>query len=222
MKQILIACGMLEDEINSLYREMDCKIPVIWVERGFHNSPGKLKEKLQELIDQNQDCDEILLTFGLCGNGTEGLLSRKTTLVMPKFDDCIHMLLCDGNRSCRGLTEPGSIYLTRGWTLDSEAILTQYETYIEEYGEESAEAILEMMYGHYETISVIDTGCCELSSVMEYAKKAAELLELSTRKVSGSVCILRQLLTGCRGENFIVKNPGEPVKQSDFEIISKD
>ncbi len=218
MKQILIACGMLEDEINALYRELDCKIPVIWVERGFHNSPGSLKEKLQELIDQNQDCDEILLSFGLCGNGTEGLLSRKTTLVMPKFDDCIQMLLCDGNRSCRSFTEPGSIYLTRGWTLDSEAILSQYETYIETYGEESAEAILEMMYGHYEAVTVIDTGYSELSSVMEYAEKAAELLELSTRTVKGFVCILRQLLTGCWEENFIVKKPGEPVKQSDFEI----
>lgn len=218
MKRILIACGMLEDEINQVCQELDCKIPVLWVERGFHNTPVKLKEKLQELIDQNQDYDEILLSFGLCGNGTEGLVSRKTTLVLPKFDDCINMLLCDGKRRGRGLTEPGSIYLTRGWTLDSEAILTQYEQYVKEYGEESAEAILEMMYEHYKTISVIDTGCCELSLVLEYAQKAAKLLELSTRTVKGSVWTLRQLLSGCRGENLIVKNPGEPVKQSDFEM----
>lgn len=218
MKRILIACGMLEDEIDQVSRELDCKIPVIWVERGFHNSPGKLKEKLQDLIDQNQDCDEILLSFGLCGNGTEGLISQKTRLVLPKFDDCINMLLCGEKRVCRGLTEPGSLYLTRGWTLDSEAILTQYEQYVTEYGEESAEAILEMMYEHYETISVIDTGYGQLSQVLDYAGQAAQLLGLSTRTVKGSVRILRQLLSGCHGEDLIVKEPGDPVKQSDFDI----
>lgn len=218
MKRILIACGMLEDEIGQVSRELDCKIPVIWVERGFHNSPGKLKEKLQDLIDQNQDCDEILLSFGLCGNGTEELISQKTRLVLPKFDDCINMLLCGEKRVCRGLTEPGSLYLTRGWTLDSEAILTQYEQYVTEYGEESAEAILEMMYEHYETISVIDTGYGQLSQVLDYAGQAAQLLGLSTRTVKGSVRILRQLLSGCHGEDLIVKEPGDPVKQSDFDI----
>ena len=43
MKQILIACAMLEDEINKIYEETGCEMPIVWVERGFHNTPEKLK-----------------------------------------------------------------------------------------------------------------------------------------------------------------------------------
>lgn len=217
MKQILIACAMLEDEINKIYEETGCEMPIVWVERGFHNTPEKLKEKLQSLIEEHQEVDEILLSFGLCGNGTNGIVSPRTRLVLPKFDDCINMLLCRGKRLSRGLTKTGKIYLTRGWTLDSESILEQYEKYVEEYGEESAEAILEMMYEHYEKITLIDTKCYDMAPVLEYAEKAGQLLELTTETTEGSVEILKQLLTGQWEENFIVLEPGRPVKAADFE-----
>ena len=218
MKQILIACSMMEDEIKKVYEETGCEIPVIWVERGYHNTPDKLKAELQRLINSHQDYDEILLTFGLCGNGTEGIISPKAALVLPKFDDCINMLLCLGERKARGLLETGSIYLTRGWTLDEESVLEQYEKYVEDYGEESAEVILEMMYEHYEKISVIDTGCYDMAPVLEYAQKAAGLLDLSTQTVKGSTEMLKKLLTSQEDVNIIRKKPGQPVIASDFEL----
>jgi len=89
---------------------------------------------------------------------------------------------------------------------------------VEEYGEESAEAIIEMMYEHYENISVIDTDSYDIEGVMEYAKKAGELLDLQTKKVDGSTEILKQLLMGQWEENFIVKKPGNSVTMEDFEI----
>lgn len=217
MKRTLIACSTMEDEVKKVYEETGCEIPVIWVERGYHNTPAKLKEKLQSIIDDLQDQDEILMTFGLCGNGTEGLVSSKATLVLPKFDDCINMLLCRGERHSRGLIQTGCIYLTRGWTLDQEAILAQYEKYIEDYGQESAEAILEMMYEHYEKIAVIDTGSYDIASTLEYARKAAGLLDLSTETVEGSNRIIKQLLSGQWDENFIIQKPGQPVRAASFE-----
>ncbi len=218
MKQILIACSMLEDEIHQVYREIDCQIPVVWVERGFHNTPERLKEELQKLIEEHQDCDQILLTFGLCGNGTDGIVSEKATLVMPKFDDCINMLLCSGKRVSRGLAKTGSIYMTRGWIQDSQAILAQYEQNVENYGEEMAQEIMEMMYEHYDTLSVIDTKSYDLAPVMEYAKKAGALLELTPQTAPGSTNIIKQLLTGNWEENFIICQPGSPVEQSLFEF----
>ena len=218
MKQILIACAMLEDEIKKVYDEQNCQIPIIWIDRGYHNTPKKLKEELQGQIDRLQEYDEILLTFGLCGNGTEGIISPSARLIMPRFDDCINMLLCRGHREHRGLAEAGSIYLTRGWTLESESILSQYDTYVEEYGEETAEEILEMMYEHYESISVIDTKSYDLTPVRDYAKKAGDLLGLSSHTVEGSTELLRQLLLGQWDENFLILEPGQSVKAMDFEF----
>lgn len=216
MQRILIACSMLEDEIKKVYKEIECNIPVIWVERGFHNTPEKLNGELQKIIDDHQDCDEILLTFGLCGNGTEGIVSKNTMLVMPRFDDCINMLLCKGKRESRGLTKADSIYITRGWTLDSESILSQYDKYVEDYGEESAEGIIEMMYEHYKTITVIDTDSYEKAPVMEYANQAARLLGLSSQMTEGSTKVLRDLLLGNWEEHFIVQKPGCSVTQTLF------
>lgn len=218
MKRTLIACSMMENEIKKICEEMGCDIPVIWIERGYHNSPEKLKEKLQSTIDRLQDQDEILLTFGLCGNGTAGLISPRATMVLPKFDDCINMLLCRGERKTRGLTRTGAIYLTRGWTMDEEAILEKYNQYIEDYGEESAEAIMEMMYEHYETISVIDTKSEDLAPTLEYAQKAAKLLDLSTEIVEGSTLILEQLISGQWDENFIILKPGQTLDSSRWEF----
>ena len=220
MKQILIACAMMEDEIKKVYEEIECHIPIIWVERGFHNTPEKLKKELQRLIEEHQDVDEILLSFGLCGNGTDGIVSPKARLILPKFDDCINMLLCRGKRQSRALAKTGSIYMTRGWIQDSESsesILEKYEKYVEEYGEESADAIMEMMYEHYKKITLIDTKSYDIAPVMEYAKKAAELLELETEVTEGSTDILKQLLMGQWEENFIVREPGESVKASLFD-----
>ena len=218
MNRILISCAMLEDEVKKVYDEQNCQIPIIWIDRGYHNTPKKLKEELQDQIDRLQEYDEILLTFGLCGNGTEGIVSPSARLIMPRFDDCINMLLCRGRREHRGLAETGSIYLTRGWTLESESILSQYDTYLEEYGEETAEEILEMMYEHYESISLIDTKSYDLTPVQDYAKKAGDLLGLSSRIVEGSTELLRQLLLGQWDENFLVLEPGQPVKATDFDF----
>ena len=213
---MLIACSMLEDEVKKIYEETGCNIPVIWVERGFHNTPERLKKELQRIIDEHQDCDEILLTFGLCGTGTEGIVSKNTVLVMPRFDDCINMLLCQGKRESRGLTKADSIYITRGWTMDSEAILAQYDKYVEDYGEESAEEVMEMLYEHYKTITVIDTESYEKAPVIEYANQAARLLGLTSQVTAGSTNVLRDLLLGNWEEHFIVQKPGHSVTQSLF------
>lgn len=221
MKRTLIACAMMEREIHEICRKKGCEIPIIWVERGYHNTPGKLREKLQSMIDGLQNQDEILLGFGLCGNGTAGLVSSKAVLVLPKFDDCINLLLCRGNRRSRGLTEVGGIYLTEGWTKDQEAILQQYETYVSEYGKEAAEDIMGMMYRHYEKIFVIDTKCGDITSTQKYAQKAAKLLDLSTETVDGSTGILEKLLTGEWEDDFIVQKPGNPTHSEQWDFPAK-
>ncbi len=217
-KRTLIACSMMEDEINSVLKQSNITIPIVWMDRGFHNTPEKLNLKLQNQIDQLQDQDEILLAFGLCGNGTEGIYSQNTKLILPRFDDCINLLLCTGQRTSRALTQTDSLYLTRGWTLDKEAILQQYEIIKEQYDEEMCDIIFETMYGHYHTVTVIDTGCYDTAPVLDYADKAAKLLDFQVKTCPGSNQILYHLLTGNWDKNFIVLQPGEKISSMYFDI----
>lgn len=208
MKTTLIACRMLEDELKYVLKKTDSSMPVVWMERGYHNTPDLLRQKLQEAIDSHQDQDCLLLAYGLCGNGLEGITSAGTALVLPRFDDCINMLLCTGARRQRGLTRARSFYLTGGWTRDNEAILQKHQEHIEQYGEEMADYILETMYSGYESLSIIDTGCYELKPVQAYAEEAGRLLDLAVEKDPGSVRILEQLISGPWDNNFIVQEPG--------------
>lgn len=220
--RVLIACSMVEDELNQVLTETSFDGAIIWMDRGLHNTPERLKEALQDEINRHSSADEILLTFGLCGNGTDGICSQTSTLIIPRFDDCLNMLLCTGKRCRRGLTRPDSIYMTAGWTKDREAILGQYETLKEKYDEETCEIILETMYEHYQSISVIDTGAYELPPVLSYAEKAAELLDLNVGTVSGTVRILQQLVTGDWDENFIILPPMKTLCFDHFSYPDKE
>lgn len=219
-KKTILACSMLENEINHIYNKINCTYPIIWIDKGLHNQPEHLRENLQEIINDLQDQDELLLCFGLCGNGTAGLRSTHARLIIPKFDDCLNMLLCEGKRWYRGLTQPGTIYLTDGWTHDEEGILQQYEKLEEEYDEETRDDIFEMMYAHYDSVSVIDTGCYPLEHVTAYADKVCELLDFERKTTPGYLYILEKLLTGNLDENFILVEPGNTLEDTDFELMS--
>jgi hypothetical protein len=218
MKRAIIACAMIENELKKVYKKTGCSLPILWMERGYHNNPINLKQNLQQAIDELQDMDDILLVFGLCGNATNGIVSRKARLIIPKFDDCINMLLYNGIRKKRAYTEPRSIYITKGWTLDSESIVAQYDNNLDTYGKEVADDIMAMMYEHYEKITIIDTNSYKMEEVLKYAHKAANLLELSIDQTKGSTIIIEKLLSGQWDENFIVQSPGQPLNTMHWEL----
>lgn len=217
-KTTIIACSMLEDEINHVYNKLQCPYPIVWMDRGLHNYPENLRKKLQETIDSLQDQDELLLCYGLCGNGTAGLKSEHAKLVIPKFDDCLNLLLCNGNRPCRGLIQPGTMYLTAGWTKDEEGILQQYDKLLEDYDEEMRDAVMEMMYAHYDSVTLIDTGCYPLEKAMDYAKKTCELMDFELKQTTGYTTMLEKLFTGDLDDNFIVIEPGHALSEEHFEF----
>ena len=217
-KRTLISCSMLADEINHILKQTGIDLPIIWIERGLHNTPKKLNQLLQHYIDTLQDQDEILLTFGLCGNGTAGLVSDHPLLRIPRFDDCINQLLCRQPRTSRKQTETDSIYLTRGWTLDKEAILQQYELLSKQYDSEMRDLIFQTMYAGYHTLTIIDTGCYDLKPVMQYAEKASAYLGFNCKTVPGNISTLEHLICGTEDPNILTLAPGEPITTSLFEL----
>jgi len=220
MKRVVVACQMMEAELNNVYAKLGCKLPIVWIEKGYHNTPDKLREKLQETIDGLQEYDEILMVYALCGNGMENIVSPHATLIIPRFDDCINMLLCTGERKSRGLTEADVLYLTKGWIDDEEAVIKKHEQMIEEYDEETAQDILEMMYAHYQRVLVIDTGSEDQQEIRQYAEKVAELLQLKAGEIKGTVQIIEQLLCGEWDNNFIIQEAGQKVLASQWNYCS--
>ena len=103
MKRLIVSCGMLAEELKKACAEQSVLPEIIEQPRGMHEHPKELKERLSVLISEHQNVDEIVLTYGLCGYGTVGLISENTRLVLPRFDDCISQLLYreTEGRTCR-------------------------------------------------------------------------------------------------------------------------
>lgn len=208
---MVISCAMLMDEVKSVCARLCMTPKIIWLRRSMHRDPVTLRRTLQKLIDENDACDAILLTYGLCGNATAGLVSRHAKLVLPRFHDCIHQLVNE-----RSSLQTGHYYLTRGWTLDKEELYQHSIQILQRYKEKKGREILRQIYGGYTDLDVIDTGAYPLTEVMEHAKKAAALLSLKVNQIPGSTFILEKLLTGNWDEDFIVLQNGEQLEQKQF------
>lgn len=215
----MIACSMIEDEINAVFDHFDITdIEVWWQERGHHNDPDKLRDVVQSEIDRAEDdgADLIMLAYGLCGNGAVGWHTRKATLVMPRFDDCVNMMLCTGRRDRRNYLNAGNMYLTGGWSRDEGALLDMFESYLAKYGKRKADKLMKIMLDSYSAVTVIDTGCYEMPPVLEYARVCADRFGLQCRTVQGGNEPLRKLITGEWDEDIILIGPGGSIREEDF------
>ena len=212
---------MIEDEINAVFDRHDIQgVEIWWQERGHHNDPDRLRTVVQAEIDraESEGAGLIMLAYGLCGNGALGWHTEKAVLAMPRFDDCVNMMLCTGKRDRRNYLSAGHMYLTGGWTRDEGALLEMFESYLAKYGKRKADKLMKIMLASYSSVTVIDTGCYEMEPVMEYAAECAARFGLERRVVPGGNEPLRKLLAGDWDEDIIVLRGGEPVEESDFEF----
>ena len=198
---------MIEDEINAAFDHFEIHdIEIWWQERGHHNDPDKLREVIQSEIRRAEDAgaDLIMLGYGLCGNGAIGWHAEKAALVMPRFDDCVNMMLCTGKRDRRNYLKAGHMYLTGGWSKDDGALLDMFESYLAKYGKRKADKLMKMMLDSYTSVT--------------YADECAERFCLERRIVPGGNEVMQKLITGNWDEDIIVKKPGSAVTEEEFSF----
>lgn len=215
---MLIACSMLENEILHCLREDDIDIEVVWMDRNLHERPERLRTELQREIDRRQDARYVLLAFCMCGNGTLGLSSGNATLVIPRYDDCIRMYLALDPGKCLSMRND-SLYYTKGW-IDGDSFLTkQLDKYYERYGAKKTQRIIELMYGQYTGVTLIDTGAYDVAECMDDARRAACMIGAGFNVCGGSTRTIRKLLRREWDEEFCVIPPGRSVSPDDFMTI---
>lgn len=164
----------------------------------------------------NEDLENILIVFGLCGKGAAGIGSSNARVIIPRFDDCVNMMLCPEKREKRAYMKAGVTYLTKGWTEDSGALLYIYNECIQRYGEKRGRRAFDLMYDSYTTAAVIDDGCYDPGPVEEYARRTSELFGLDVCHVDGSIHVFEKLMSGEWDDDIIVRGPGEVISEEDF------
>lgn len=193
MSQAIIACKTIEDELRIAMEQTGCDYPVRLLESGLHNWPDRLRREVQRLLETCRGCDTVLLAMSLCGNAMVGLETGEFTLVIPRCDDCITLLLGSQERRREW---PDAYFLTRGWLESDLSLWAEYEKAVEKYGKKRGKRIFSTMLRHYQRLALVDTGGFDSDALFPTVTRMAQELELEPIRLDGTLDYLTALLTG--------------------------
>jgi hypothetical protein len=204
---------------------------------GLHREPPDLRAILQERIDAaaEEDYDAVVMAYGLCGQSTAGLTARGMPMVIPRAHDCITLFL--GDRARYGVEfreHPGTYWYAMDYTERSDGNMSLgvdaeertkdvYQEYVEKFGQDNADYLMEVMGAwakHYDRAAFIDMGVGDSTAVVAKTKEIAAQRGWTYERLAGDLVLIRQLLEGDWGTDFLVLQPGQQVAMTyDAEVI---
>jgi hypothetical protein len=155
--------------------------------------------------------EEVLLALGFCGNALQGLSAQHLTLVFPRVDDCISLLLNSGCVREEIPRDPRHYYLTRGWFSHESSLRQAFDDWEKQYGTERAAQLRRKLFTGYQQVSLIDTQAYDVDECIDQSRGVAEDLELRHAVVPGSVQLLERLFKRERDSEIVVIPPEEAI-----------
>lgn len=198
---------------------------VRFLDYGLHQTPRKLKDALQDQIDAIHEPSLIVLGYGLCGNGLNGLKAGIHTLLAPRSDDCIGILLGSMERYRKEFFEsPPTYYLSVGWLKSGSNPLAEFRNYIQRYGEQKAAHLMDVQYRHYKRLAFVAHNKEDLERCRPQALEVAAYCAqwgMVYEEIIGSEDYIRGLISAAQDlqlvdHQFILVAPGEQVKQHEY------
>ena len=118
MKKAILACKVLYSEILEITNGND-NVRVEFLPQGLHNlaDSDKMRARIQVKIDEletEDSYDYIILGYGLCSKGVEGLKTKNAKLVIAMIHDCIPFLV-NKNKYSDSLRSERTYFLSKGW-----------------------------------------------------------------------------------------------------------
>jgi hypothetical protein len=222
---VVISCKVFQSLIEKHLPE-EMADEVTFLDYGLHRVPDQLTQTVQDAIDAVEKPSLILLGYGLCGNGLKGIKSRQHTLIIPRTDDCIAILLGSYQQYIREFdATPGTYYLTKGWLESGSDPLKEYREYEEKYGQEDATWIMDQQYQHYERLVFIAHDNEILDKYRPQAQEVAAYCQrwgMRYEEILGSDTYIRRLVEKsfrpeeADDEDFVVVPPNREVTQTMF------
>jgi hypothetical protein len=229
---VVIACRVFQNLLEHHLPD-DLAGQITFLDYGLHRVPNNLRWTVQNAIDSVEEPSLIVLGYGLCGNGLNEIQAGKHTLLIPRADDCIAILLGSYKDYIREFEEqPGTYYLTKGWLESGSDPLKEYHEALEKYGEESAVWIMDQQYQHYKRLVLVAHNQEDLDA---YRSRALEVAEYCKRwgmtyeerlgsedylkKLTGLIPYASQDTAGLEEmakPDFLIVPPGGELRQDKF------
>lgn len=230
---VIIACQVLQDMLERLLPE-DLIDDVTFEDYGLHRLPHRMTQTLQEAINDIEEPSLVVLGYGLCGNGLDGIRSGKHTLLVPRANDCIALLLGSRQAYIRQFSAvPGTYYLSKGWLESGSHPLSEYHEYTEKYGPDEAEWILDEQYRNYQRVALVAHSEADLEEQRPAAQEVARFCrrwDMRYEEILGSDDYVRRLVetaaevrkngvaAGRIDKDFLVISPGGRIRHDAFIV----
>lgn len=225
---VVIACRVFQGVIDQ-HLPPETRNGIKFLDYGLHRVPAKLTAAVQEQIDAIEEPSLIVLGYGLCGNGLNGIKAGEHTLLISRADDCIAILLGSYQRYIQEFeSAPGTYYLTKGWLESGSNPLTEFEEYTERFGPDEAQWLMDQQYQHYERLVLVAHSQEDLEKYRPQAQEVAEYCQrwgMRYEEILGSEAYVQRLAQIASApetadREFIVVPPGGEIRQQQF--ISRD
>lgn len=225
-RRAVVACAVLEDELTAINASLGSPIRVWrWVEPALHERPSALGQALRHAVEDVErtepGVDEIILGIGLCSRGLEGVTAGRCTLIAPRSDDCIGLLLGDPGLYRREVAHvPGTAWFSRGWVRHgvapgpeklqryAEQLAARFKPDEVEYLVEIERAALRA-YTRAVYVTLTVAGRSEHDAGAS-ASRAADEMGWNFTQMEGDPALLSALLAGPHDEQrFCIARPGQ-------------
>ena len=221
---VILACQVMESMFEGLVPD-GLASEVVYFDYGLHRAPDKMTWTLQEAVDSIEQPSLIVLGYGLCGNGLDGIKAGQHILLIPRVDDCIALLLGSHRAYMQEFESvPGTYYLSKGWLESGSHPLKEYEEYVEKYGPEDAAWVMDQQYRHYERLAMVAHKQEDLDTYRPQAQEVAKYCErwgFQYEEILGSDAYVRRLVEVAAAldqadGDFVVVPPGGEISQAQF------
>lgn len=210
-KRKLICCRALYHLLDPIIEpDIERVILPIRLHLNQHNLNKSLQEEITRL-EENQ-CD-LLLGYGLCGRGVEGVMSRKSRLIIPKVDDCVGAILGSKKRHKAILTQnAGTFFLEPEW-IDTEVdVFAQCLKGLDKIPEEYRKDIVDMALKHYSRLVLIEHTTNKSPIAFFRCSTLAKQYDLEFVQLQSDLTLLKDFASGrIDPDRFIIVEPGQKV-----------
>lgn len=228
----VVTCAVLEDEVRFYASRQPLVRRIEVLPQGLHNDPPELRKGLQEVVDQldeDMEVSAVVLGYGLCSRGTEGVFSKRLVLVLPRAHDCITVLLGSKERYASYVAQhPGTYWYSPGWNKHHippgpERHRLLREQYVEKYGEDNADFLMDAeqnWFRSYDRAAYVHLGQVALPEDLHYTQECAKWLGWKYDYQKGDSRLLEDMLAGqWDDERFLIIPPGKTLRMTADERV---
>jgi hypothetical protein len=233
MRLFCPACEVLARPLYLAAARSPHIVDISLLRRGLHNNPADLRARLQTEINHASEAyDAIVMGYGLCGMATSGLVAPGIPVIIPRAHDCITLFLGSRARYNQQFEQfPGTYWYALDYVERDDGdggslalgsaggsdIDQTYATYLEKYGKENADYLMEVMgtwQQHYRRAVLIDLGVGDISATAARAEADSERRGWTLDRIAGDMTLIRRLLEGDWDDDFLILQPGEAVRMT--------